>query len=478
LTRSPRGAVLDMVPARYRSIPPAPTSAGEDAVELAATAGLILDPWQEDVLVGAQGERPDRRWASPEVGLIVARQNGKGSILEARQLAGLFIFEEPVQLYSAHEMKTTTNAMRRVLGLIEGTPDLSRKVKRVLQNNVEMSIELRGGPRMQFVARTGGSGRGFTVDTLYLDEAYRLTAAMLSALLPTQAAVPNPQTWYTSSAPLPILESETLRRLCRRGRAGGDPRLAYFEWSADPEVSLDDRAAWYAANPGLGIRLEEETLATFRAAMEPEDFAREHLTIWHEDETAEPVIPAHDWTATRYAGAELEGWMLAPVTLAVDMTPDRSWASIGVAGACRDGGIALEVADHGAGAGWVLDRVDQMYHEHGARAIVIDTRSAAATMIDTLKGRGVTVLEASTADHVKAAGDLYDAIVAHEVRHLGTPELDAAAIGATQRTVGDAWLWDRRAGVVITPLVAVTLARWGHLQPVEAPPPPADFFTI
>jgi hypothetical protein len=41
-------------------------------------AGLILDPWQQFVLVNALGERADGRWAAFEVGVDVARQNGKG----------------------------------------------------------------------------------------------------------------------------------------------------------------------------------------------------------------------------------------------------------------------------------------------------------------------------------------------------------------------------------------------------------------
>jgi hypothetical protein len=65
-------------------VPPAATSAGEEAVELAAMAGIELDPWQELVLRESLGEREGGKWAAFEVGLIVPRQNGKGTVLEAR----------------------------------------------------------------------------------------------------------------------------------------------------------------------------------------------------------------------------------------------------------------------------------------------------------------------------------------------------------------------------------------------------------
>ena len=53
-----------------------------------------MDPWQEHVVRGMLGERLDRRFSAPQVGVVVPRQQGKGVILEARALAGLFLLEE------------------------------------------------------------------------------------------------------------------------------------------------------------------------------------------------------------------------------------------------------------------------------------------------------------------------------------------------------------------------------------------------
>lgn len=219
MTISPPAVLLGSQVPRYRLVPPAASSAAQEAVELAASAGLHLDPWQAEVLEGALGERPDGRWTATEVGLIVPRQNGKGSILEARELAGLYLFGEQLLLHSAHEFKTAQEAFRRVLSLIQNTPDLDSRVKRVRTSHGEEGIELLSGQRLRFVARSTGSGRGFTGDLVVLDEAYNLPAEAVAALLPTLSARPNPQLWYTSSAPLPRMESASLRRLCKRGRA-------------------------------------------------------------------------------------------------------------------------------------------------------------------------------------------------------------------------------------------------------------------
>ena len=77
----------------HSSVPDSVSSAGAEAVELAQMAGLDLDPWEAWVLEQSLGEREDGKWAAFEVGLICPRQNGKGTVLEARELAGLFLLE-------------------------------------------------------------------------------------------------------------------------------------------------------------------------------------------------------------------------------------------------------------------------------------------------------------------------------------------------------------------------------------------------
>jgi phage terminase large subunit-like protein len=88
------------------------------------------------------------------------------------------------------------------VALFEGDPELKKQIKHIHRANGEQGIELRNGSRLRFVARTKGSGRGFTADLVILDEAYALTPEQMSALIPTLSSRPNPQIWYTSSPPL------------------------------------------------------------------------------------------------------------------------------------------------------------------------------------------------------------------------------------------------------------------------------------
>jgi hypothetical protein len=53
------------------------------------------------------------------------------------------------------------------------------------------------------------------------------------------------------------------------------------------------------------------------------------------------------------------------------------------------------------------------------------------------------------------------------VSHRGDYRLTDAVLGARRRSVGDAWVWDRRGNADITPLVAATLARWAAYEATD-----------
>jgi phage terminase large subunit-like protein len=184
---------------RVRSVPEYMSSFGPEACELASAAGLDLDPWQADAVNDVLAEAPDGRWLTFESGLLVPRQNGKGAILEAVELADLFLFGAKLILHTAHEFKTAQEAFRRILFLVENTDSLRKKVSRVRTSHGEEGIELLSGQRLRFLARSGGSGRGFSADRVIYDEAYELPEETVAASLPTMSARPNPHVIYASS---------------------------------------------------------------------------------------------------------------------------------------------------------------------------------------------------------------------------------------------------------------------------------------
>lgn len=433
-------------------------------------AGLILDPWQEMVLDTALGERADGRWSAFEVGVMVSRQNGKGALLEARELVGLFLLDdEELIIHSAHQFDTSLEAFRRIKDRIESCPDLERRVKRVVKSHGEEGIELTDGSRLRFRTRTKGGGLGFSCDCLILDEAMILSDAAHGALLPTLSARANPQVWYTGTAVDQQIHEHgrVFSRVRERGIAGEDSALAYFEWSLDhedpdavPEAALDSVEAWAQANPSLGIRLEAERTALERSSMDRRTFCIQRLGVgdWPAGDGSTNVIDTDAWKGLIDAGSSIAG----ALCLAVDVNPDRSWAAIAAAGPREDGLAHIEVVDHRRGTGWVAQRVADLLVKHPALGVVVDLKGPAGSLETDFKAAGVAITPVSAAEHAQACGRLYDGVSQASFRHLGTPELSAAVKGAAKRPLGDAWAWSRKSsGVDISPLVACTLALWG-----------------
>ena len=389
---------------------------------------------------------------------VVPRQNGKGSILEARQLAGLFVLNEPLQIHSAHEFKTAYEHFLRVRALIEDCPALSKHVKIIRKGAGEQGIELKNGCRLRFLTRSRSSGRGFSSDTIYLDEAFELDGATMGAILPTLIARENPSIWYTSSAP--HKNSDVLRKVCERGRSGEGGRLYYAEWGNDADVDPTDPEAWRRANPSLGFLIDEDSIEMARSTLTAPEFAREHLGVAEEPvAAADAPIPLEVWDALT------DGESMADdargVRLALDISPDRQWATFGIAGIRTDGLRHVAVRDRRQGTDWILDRARVLSEGHGT-PIIVAAGSPGAAFAEIFESNNVPFELMSTADYGAACGRLVDGTrgAAPTIRHRGDPSIRLALAGVVTKLRADGEVvWSRRSTEIdITVLTAVTMA--------------------
>lgn len=471
------------------------SSAADEAIDLAARTGLILDDWQAWTLTEALGERADGKWAAFEVGVVVSRQNGKGSLLEARELAGLYLFGEELIMHTAHEFKTAQEAFRRVLMLVESTPDLDAKVQNVRTSHGEEGIELRGKPtiitgpgkreivrsvnaRLRFIARSTTSGRGFTGDLLIYDESMILDHEDVSATIPVLSARHNatdggPQIWYTGSAGIGP-KSTQLAMIRHRALEGAPRRLCYVEWSIDPHVKEcppgcrdhdepDDRRSWAKANPGYPHRITDDAIESERDAMDEDGFGIERLGVgvYPMPRNGWAVISRELWEDQRVP--EDEPPHPGKPAFGIDTTPDRSATAIGVAGIRDDGRYQVELADHRAGTSWVVERAVELDKGWHPVTWVIDPAGTARTFIEPLTKAGLRLWEPTTRDAAAAYGDFVDDARDGRMFNSGDRAFRVALAGAATRKIGEQKGWDRTSSAVdISPVVAVTLALAGH----------------
>lgn len=433
---------------------PAGSSAGPGAVKYAAAHGLILDGWQAEILCGSLGEGVSG-WAAKVIALIAPRRNGKNFAVYARELFGLGVLGEQI-IHTAQLFKTTKESFYGLLEFIEQGP-LGGLVKhRVASPGSGYTMWFANGGRIDFIARSATSGRGLNADLLVLDEAQDLSDDELGALVPTQAARPDPQAWYLGSAPAP--SSEVWQRLRQRGRSGDAADLVYFEFSAEPGSSPDDEKMWRVANPALVCgRLNIDVIRSERLQMTDEMFLRERLSISPEmGEMVDRVFDLDQWRAC-FDGLSSAG---DSVVFGVDVGPDRKLGSIGVASAV-DGGVHVEIVDNGPGVAWVIPRLVELAERHSA-VVVVDPSSPAGSLIPDLISMGVRVEPITRREVAQACGRFHDLVTTGQVRHLADNVLDVAAAGVVRRPIGDLWLFDRRSSSVdLTPLYAVALAVWG-----------------
>lgn len=468
---------------RILATPEHVSSAGQEAIDLAAAVGLQLDPWQQLVLRHGLGERADGKWSSFEVCVNVPRQNGKGAIIEARQLAGLFLLNERLIVHSAHEFKTTMEAMRRIREIIDGSDMLRKRVAHIRTTTGQECIEMKSGQRLRFMARSKGAGRGFTADCVILDEAMILGDSEMAAIGPTQAAVSNPQRWYFGSAGIGQLSMQ-LGRLRKVAFDGSAPSLTYMEWSANPHADEclpgctehDDPSSpdtWARANPALGIRVSQDYIANERLTMSDATFAVERLGVGNypsEGGDVWGVLPEDSWRAL----ADTSSQAGDDLVFAVDTTPDRSWSAIGVASRATAGLTHVETIDHRPGTAWVSERLSELVERWNPLAVVIDQGGPAGSLIPEIERSGVDVTTPKVRDIAAACGQFYDTVVDQSLVHNDQANLTSALAGAERRPLGDSWAWSRRnVSVDISPLMAVTLAMWGlHTHTEEEVPKP------
>jgi len=446
-------------------------NAWEDVSDLAASFGLRLDEWQEEVLRAAMGERADGRWAARQVGVSTPRQNGKTMLIVARALAGLLLFDEQIIIVSAHRQDTAREVFFRLVQIIEDNPALENRVDFIARSEMREFIRMKTGQEVRFKARSSGSGRGFSCDCLLLDEAQILNAAAWSAILPTMSARPNPQVWLLGTPPTPHDDGEVFTRLRHAGVEGKDSRLAWIEWSAEPTDDFDDPETWAKANPAYGVRIDYEAIAAERAVMTDDQFARERLGIW-DDISLASIIPRPNWEQQ----ADTASIAVDHLALGVEVGPDLAWASVALAGQRADGDWHIELDEdqhtRGRGVEWLIPHLDAIVAANPTiRTIVVDAAGPISALLDQyrpgrwrLRGTRIEVMPVRVPELGAGCSRVLDGIVTGWLWHIGQPQLTAAAMAAGKRALGDTgmWVWSRRAATSdITPIQAATLALIG-----------------
>lgn len=442
------------------------TGAGDEALEFLNLVGFKLDPWQEHILRQMLNRDKSGKWAATEVGMVIPRQSGKTVITELRELVGLFLFGEQVVIHSAQLFATAKESFLRQSARIKKCPDLMDMVSKFRTGNDNVSIELKSGARLLYQARGSDPARGFSADLLVYDESYGLTAEVIAASMMTLSARPNPQIVYASSTGLD--DSDFLRGVRERG-LNRAPRLAFFEWAADPDCDPSDVDQWYKANPALGIRIAEDFVRTEGEALGwGKQFKRERLGLWA-DTSMRDVIPPEWWEECGDAESQI---VSDEIVVAVDVSPFRDFASVAVCGMTAGGLRQVEVVESAKGTDWIVDFLKKLSMSSNAPAVVaLQGGGAPGSLIAPLLQDGFELVVLGQADIGRATGEFFDSVRDGQLVHLGDPLVRAALANSTRYNIGSkegesespAWGFARKDGhgADVTPVIACCYANYG-----------------
>lgn len=443
-----------LCPPTFSRVPAGSEETGRDACDLAAAYGIGLDDWQQDIVRGLLRESGGL-WSASQAGLVVARQSGKGQILLAVELFGLFELGESI-LHTAHAVKTSSDAFRRLWAVIQAHPELAARVRRHSQMIGAEYVELDIGARIAFTTRSASAGRGLSLDRLIVDEAEDLPAAEVAALAPTVFSRPRAQSLYFGTAPGAFHDSEAFATMRASAHDGLNPRLAWWEWSAEWGDDIDDQELWVRVNPSVASgRVPLQAIADDRSVLPPDAFRAERLSMWVPRAVEGMLFDPEAWDAL----ADPTSVPVTDLALGLDVPPSREAATVCLAGRRADGRLHLEWYTTGQGVSWLPAWVDERLTP-AVRAVVVDERGALAEL--GWQAAKVRPHRVAHRDVAMAAGLLWDAVTDGTVNHRGQVELTKAVLNAKQRPMmgGSAFGWDRRAAGSST-LIAAALALWG-----------------
>lgn len=446
---------------------------------------IELLPWERWWLIHALELLENGTFRFRTIVLLVARQNGKSTVLQILSLWMMYIFGAKLIIGTAQNLDVAEEQWSSAVELAEEVPDLKAEIAQVSRVNGKKFLRLEGGERYKVAAASRRGGRGLSGDLVLLDE-LREHQSWDAWGAVTKTTMARPMALIVCASNAGDAASIVLRHLRMQAHGAlGDPDgiieasqtfvvdpdiddidaddLGLFEWSAPPGCGIFDRDGWCQANPALGYTITERAIAS-AAKTDPEwVFRTEVLCQWQEG-TSEGPFPPGSWEATGDPGSKIADD--SPVKMCVDVSWDRSTAYIGAAGWRDDGRPHVEIVEAGLGVDWVVRWFTESPDRMARKVAVQGKRAPASTLVQPLKDAGVDVVEW---DGVSGTAELYDRVRSAvedeidtlELRHLRQPVLDAAAANAATRPVGDTWAWDRRRSPVDSaPLVAVTGALW------------------
>ena len=429
------------------------------AVRLMQAGGLLLDPWQAEILSDWMAYNTEGKWICKTCGGSVPRQNGKSLLVQGRADVGMLTRGENV-IYTAHLQKTATETFEEMASFFDSQA-LRKYVKDIKTALGREQIILTNGGRVKYLARTRNGGRGQHGDLLIFDESQELDESQQASFIPAISASLNPQTIYVGTPPDTVENGVVFRKIRRAALDGKTKTTAWFEFSVPEIGDVSDIDRWFATNPALNRRILLTTIEGELEQMPEDTFARERLGWWTPitQQRVDLAIDAAVWNACASDERKPEG----KTAYGVKFSPDG--AEVCLCGAViHDDGIArislIERKPTGYGTQWLADWLNARYTQ--ASCVVIDGRNGVDVLVDKIAGtwkyKG-SVIRPTSKEVIAAVSLVMDSLNEKTLTWYKPQDmLRDSALSAIKRPISGGWGF---GGEDSAPIEACALALWG-----------------
>ena len=428
--------VLGNIQPRLQTTPiQASRTRASEVAEFAKQIELPLLEWQQYFLDEALKVDQDNQFYYRQVLGVVARQNGKTHLLRMRILAGLYLFDEQLQVATAQNRDLSLETFRKVVEVIENFDWLRKKVKHITRANGREELQLKNGCRYKIIAPNSSGARGLSADVTYIDEVRQHKSFdAYSALQFTTQTRKNSQSYYLSNAGdhSSVVLNALRQRSLDKIENNTDEPLMFMEWSAKPNRKLNDVDGWKEANPALGRTI---TLESIKAGLTspPEIFQTEVLSQWVE--TMNSAFPQGLFNSLIQPNLALKPDR--PTWLGLEISPERDmWALTG-SQVLDDGTIAVGLmefvqSDQPIDDLQIANKVAD-WSKHYRAEEVIANRFTCDSVVSKLKQAGINANVILGANYFKACDETLSVMSGNRLSHSNQPQLTNSVNRCTKK---------------------------------------------
>lgn len=463
------------------------TSRGFEVILFAKIVlGVTLYPWQQWLLIHALELNEDGSYRFRQVIVLVARQNGKSTLMGVLSAWWLYVDAErnPDRISPSRFLiigaAQTLDAAKNQYNVVKqwanpkpddaagadlAIPDLQELTYRIVSVNGEEGIISKS--RAQYMVRAANNIRSKSAARVVFDELREQhNGDGWNSVYHTTKAVWSSQLWGISNAG--DYRSVVLKQQVDKGRKladqladgtdGVDTSFGYFEWSAPDGCALDDVDAVRHANPSVGYgAMSVQSIINEVDGMTESAYRTETLCQWVTADV-KPYINPKLWQACEDSESTIP--VDGRIVVGVDTSADRETTYVAVAGYREDGLPHVELITRRDGMLWVPKYLEQLRDNWGISEVAVQAKGCPAVdFADPLAEAGFTIHLIEGFKLGACAGRFRDRVRERKLRHLNQPAVTQQIQVAVTRNLGEVEVWDRKnSALQISGLIAMSEA--------------------